>query len=61
MPDSPAVPLTLEGSSVLHQMFHFDWSEWRKLDSAAQSDIAIEVVELFARWEQQLGRPWRFQ
>jgi hydrogen peroxide-dependent heme synthase len=22
-----------------------------------QSDIAIEVVELFARWEQQLGRP----
>jgi hydrogen peroxide-dependent heme synthase len=56
MPDLPAVPLTLEGSSVLHQMFHFDWSEWRNLDFNAQSDIATEVVGLFARWEQQLGR-----
>jgi hydrogen peroxide-dependent heme synthase len=57
MPDLPAVPLTLEGSSVLHQMFHFDWTEWRNLDSTAQSDIANEAAELFARWEQQLGRP----
>jgi len=38
-------------------MFHFDWTEWRNLDSTAQADIATEVVELFARWEQQLGRP----
>ena len=57
MSDLPAVPLTREGSSVLHQMFHFDWTEWRNLDSTAQADIATEVVELFARWEQQLGRP----
>ena len=29
MPDFPPVPLTLEGSSVLHQFFRFDWKAWR--------------------------------
>ena len=30
MPDShPPVPLTLEGSSVLHQFFRFDWKAWK--------------------------------
>ena len=29
MPEHPPVPLTLEGSSVLHQFFHFDWKAWR--------------------------------
>src|SRR5271154_6097500 len=57
MPELPAVPLTIEGSSVLHQMFHFDWKSWRSLDSAEQSAIETELVELFARWEQQCGRP----
>jgi hydrogen peroxide-dependent heme synthase len=57
MPDLPAVPLTIEGSSVLHQMFHFDWKSWRNLDAAQQSAIQAEVAELFARWEQQQGRP----
>jgi hydrogen peroxide-dependent heme synthase len=57
MPDLPAVPLTLEGSSVLHQMFHFDWKSWRNLDSAKQTALTTEVAELFARWEQQAGRP----
>jgi hydrogen peroxide-dependent heme synthase len=57
MPDLPAVPLTLEGSSVLHQMFHFDWKSWRNLDSAKQTALTTEVTELFARWEQQAGRP----
>ena len=36
----PAMPLTLEGLSVLHQMFRFRWPEWRKLDPSRQSDIA---------------------
>ncbi len=57
MPELPAVPLTLEGSSVLHQMFHFDWTSWRNLDSSEQSAITNEVVELFTRWEQENGRP----
>ena len=30
IPDShPPVPLTLEGSSVLHQFFRFDWKAWK--------------------------------
>ena len=29
MSDFPPVPLTLEGSSVLHQFFRFDWKAWR--------------------------------
>jgi chlorite dismutase len=29
LPDFPPVPLTLEGSSVLHQFFRFDWKSWR--------------------------------
>ena len=31
MPDLPRVPITVEGSSVLHQMFRFDWEAWKKL------------------------------
>src|SRR6516162_1215931 len=48
----PAVPLTLEGYSVLHQMFRFKWAEWRKLDAVRQSQIAREVAEAFAANEQ---------
>jgi chlorite dismutase len=36
----PAVPLTLEGHSVLHQMFRFRWAAWRKVDEARQKQIA---------------------
>ncbi len=39
-----AVPLTLEGLSVLHQMFRFRWTEWRKLDSSRQQEIAREAA-----------------
>ena len=48
----PAVPLTLEGYSVLHQMFRFRWAEWRKLDDASQSQAAREVADAFAASEQ---------
>jgi hydrogen peroxide-dependent heme synthase len=40
----PAVPLTLEGLSVLHQMFRFRWPEWRKLDPPRQQEIASEAA-----------------
>ncbi len=48
----PAMPLTLEGLSVLHQMFRFRWPEWRKLDSARQADIAREAATVFAASEE---------
>jgi len=44
----PAVPLTLEGLSVLHQMFRFRWPEWRKLDTAHQQEIASEATAVLS-------------
>ena len=37
----PAVPLTLEGASVLHQMMRFRWTAWKALPPA-QQDTALE-------------------
>ena len=51
----PAMPLTLEGLSVLHQMFRFRWPEWRKLDPSRQSDIAREATAVFSASE-ELGQ-----
>ena len=48
----PAMPLTLEGLSVLHQMFRFRWPEWRKLDASRQADIAREAAAVFAANEE---------
>jgi hydrogen peroxide-dependent heme synthase len=45
------VPLTLEGSSVLHQMFHFRWSEWRKLSAAQQHEILTEAGSALTKLE----------
>jgi hydrogen peroxide-dependent heme synthase len=51
MPELPRVPLTVEGSSVLHQMFVFDWKAWRTLATEDQNSIAAEAAELLGRWE----------
>jgi peroxiredoxin len=48
----PAMPLTLEGYSVLHQMFRFRWAEWRKLDAARRSEISREVTAAFSASEE---------
>jgi len=48
----PAVPLTLEGYSVLHQMFRFRWAEWSALDDALRAEIAREIAETFGASEQ---------
>jgi chlorite dismutase len=47
-----AVPLTLEGLSVLHQMFRFRWPEWRKLTPARQQEIAREAAAALAGAEE---------
>ena len=39
----PAVPLTTEGYSVLHQMMRIRWSAWRALPGAERSAIAEEA------------------
>jgi hypothetical protein len=48
----PAVPLTLDGSSVLHQMFRVRWAEWNKLPAETRDEIASEAVGVFAAMEQ---------
>jgi hydrogen peroxide-dependent heme synthase len=41
----PPVPLTLEGSSLLHQFFRFDWKAWRATPQADRDHIAAQAVE----------------
>jgi hydrogen peroxide-dependent heme synthase len=48
----PAVPLTLEGLSVLHQMFRFRWQEWRKLSGPRQQEIAREAAAVLSAPEE---------
>ena len=45
------VPLTLEGSSVLHQMFRFRWAEWRKLSEAQRREISMEAAQALEKME----------
>jgi hydrogen peroxide-dependent heme synthase len=48
----PPVPLTLEGSSLLHQMFRFRWREWRALPPSRREGIISEAVS----WLQELEK-----
>jgi hydrogen peroxide-dependent heme synthase len=55
MADSPSVfppvPLTLEGSFVLHQFFHFDWKAWRKLSPAERDRISASAITALSGME----------
>ena len=53
--DLHAVPLTIEGSSVLHQMFRFRWAEWRKLSAAQQHEIAAEASAALLKMENDVA------
>jgi peroxiredoxin len=48
----PAMPLTIEGYSVLHQMMRFRWSEWRQLPPARKTEIAEQAAQVLSKWEQ---------
>src|SRR5215467_11515036 len=48
----PAVPLTIEGASVLHQMFRFRRPEWRKLSEAQKQEITTEASSTISKMEQ---------
>jgi len=41
---APAVPLTLEGASVLHQMMRFRRAAWRALAASERTDILAEAT-----------------
>src|SRR6266536_1548917 len=49
--DIPAVPLTTEGYSVLHQMMRLRWPAWRALPAAEKTAIAIEASDMLATIE----------
>ncbi len=53
----PAVPLTIEGYSVLHQMMRFRWTSWRTLRDSMKTDIVHEASGLLARMEQNSTGP----
>jgi chlorite dismutase len=54
-PETPAVPLTLEGASVLHQMMRFRWPAWRQLSAESRGEILEEAARALADWERPDG------
>lgn len=48
----PAVPLSIEGYSVLHQMLRFKWTAWRQLRSGHKTEIVHEAAGLLNGMEQ---------
>ena len=53
----PAVPLTIEGYSVLHQMMRVRWSAWRQLAAADKSAIVDEAAGVLAAMERNSAGP----
>jgi len=49
--ETPAVPLTTEGYSVLHQMMRLRWPAWRALPASEKSTIAQEASADFSAME----------
>jgi chlorite dismutase len=49
----PPVPLTLEGSSVLHQFFRFDWKAWRGAAPGERAKIVADAVTTLQNLERK--------
>src|SRR6202167_575262 len=49
----PPVPLTLEGSSVLHQIFHFDWKAWKSIADGEGGSILASAAETLRKLERK--------
>jgi hydrogen peroxide-dependent heme synthase len=47
----PPVPITIEGSSVLHQMMRVEWTDWRHLPQSDRDKIAGEAGAVLAEME----------
>jgi chlorite dismutase len=50
----PAVPLTLEGASALHQMMRVRWTAWKALPAGQRAEIAHEAAGLLAEMERNV-------
>ncbi len=44
----PKVPETLDGWSVLHQMFRIRWSDWQNLPSEKRAALAAEAADILS-------------
>ena len=53
----PAMPLTVEGYSVLHQMMRFRWTAWRQLRTGLRREIVDEAAHLLSKMEQGPASP----
>jgi len=51
MTDPSAVPLTLEGSFALHQMFRFDRGAWHPQERFHRESLLAEAVKMFQEME----------
>jgi peroxiredoxin len=51
----PAVPLTIEGYSALHQMMRFRWTAWRALAESERRQIADEAATVLTPMETRSG------
>jgi hydrogen peroxide-dependent heme synthase len=49
----PAVPLTLEGASMLHQMLRVRWTAWKQLAAPERSAIAQEAADALGKMEHE--------
>jgi chlorite dismutase len=47
----PAMPLTIEGASLLHQMVRVRWAAWRSLGAAERAEILKEAAAALASME----------
>jgi peroxiredoxin len=48
----PGVPLTLEGASILHQMFRFRWPAWKALPEDRRREATDEAARVLGGMEQ---------
>ncbi len=53
--ETPEVPLTTEGYSVLHQMMRFRWTAWRALSNTDRSAITEEAATVLGEMEKASG------
>jgi chlorite dismutase len=51
----PIVPLTLEGASVLHQMFRVRWDQWLAVDAGTRTEVLDEARAWLAAAETAAG------